>query len=842
MASDYCYDKELERALERNAAGEARVVPIILRPCEWHESTFGSLKALPKDGEPVTKWLNQDEAFLDIAKEIRRIVEEIRSTEGHQKVPELELKKPVKLSVQLPSPTVGFIPRHDNKGENLVEKIKQSLSKSDHHTVVLWGSGGVGKTTLAAQFARASENEKQIVWISADGRADFTAGVLLDEIATQLGWPEIRQLPPLLKHTQVLSLLVEKSSLIILDNFETIKPEYQHECLEFLKIRNFESLVTTRERIEGVKNENINEMSEEEANAFLQRLIDDSAFPSAFTEEICQKTMITGEYNPLVIQWIVGQIDAAQSPREVFDDLEHGEGDAAERVFDRSFNLPQLGNDGRNILLALSLFISARRKSVKAIVGIGQDNKRFNKALKSLANLRLISLTEGSERLFLGGLTRQFARANLDKSRMVKIYCQKFLRHVEVLSHSHSEATYTNLNFLEDERTNIFFAIDLAFELRNEKSFFRIIDHFWGFLEIRGYWEDLIRICNLGLNLANELDNERRSFFEGILGIVFSNRGEIDKAEKHYNNSLQRYRRLGNQDGIAVSLHNLGILASDKGEVEKAEKLYKEALEMHRKLSNYGQILRLLCCLAILAMDMGEIEEARKLLEESFDVQKKSQDQQASAFCLCAAGRLAVETGNFEEAKTLLDTGLKIFRKLGDRAGMADALILLGHLARYDVDTKEAARLYYEGLEISRKLSSQQQIATALYYISELCFESGDIHESNKLCREGLGICEKLKNAEGINMNKRLLGQICHYEGHLQSAESLYLISLQSFQKLGYKSQIALTLKELASLAESRREKKSATDYFREALRLFEKVGSPKANEVRNSLERLENS
>src|SRR5690349_5863095 len=35
LASDYCYDKEMTRALERHKQGEARVIPIILRPCDW---------------------------------------------------------------------------------------------------------------------------------------------------------------------------------------------------------------------------------------------------------------------------------------------------------------------------------------------------------------------------------------------------------------------------------------------------------------------------------------------------------------------------------------------------------------------------------------------------------------------------------------------------------------------------------------------------------------------------------------------------------------------------------------------------------------------------------------
>jgi hypothetical protein len=51
LSSDYCYSVEMKRALERHERGEATVIPIILRPCDWHSAPFGKLLALPTDGK-----------------------------------------------------------------------------------------------------------------------------------------------------------------------------------------------------------------------------------------------------------------------------------------------------------------------------------------------------------------------------------------------------------------------------------------------------------------------------------------------------------------------------------------------------------------------------------------------------------------------------------------------------------------------------------------------------------------------------------------------------------------------------------------------------------------------
>ena len=75
LASDYCYGKEMGRALEKHEAGEATVIPVIVRPCDWHGAPFGKLQSLPRDGKAVTSWANKDEAWTDVAKGIRRAVE-----------------------------------------------------------------------------------------------------------------------------------------------------------------------------------------------------------------------------------------------------------------------------------------------------------------------------------------------------------------------------------------------------------------------------------------------------------------------------------------------------------------------------------------------------------------------------------------------------------------------------------------------------------------------------------------------------------------------------------------------------------------------------------------------
>ena len=59
--------------MERHERGEARVIPVILRPCDWHGAPFGKLMAVPPDGKAVTKHATLDDGFLEVAKALRQV-------------------------------------------------------------------------------------------------------------------------------------------------------------------------------------------------------------------------------------------------------------------------------------------------------------------------------------------------------------------------------------------------------------------------------------------------------------------------------------------------------------------------------------------------------------------------------------------------------------------------------------------------------------------------------------------------------------------------------------------------------------------------------------------------
>jgi TIR domain len=87
LASDYCYEIEMQRALARHQAGEACVIPVIIRAVDWSSAPFAGLQALPKDARPVARWPDRDAAWTDVARGLRRTAEELRKRRAPSQTP-----------------------------------------------------------------------------------------------------------------------------------------------------------------------------------------------------------------------------------------------------------------------------------------------------------------------------------------------------------------------------------------------------------------------------------------------------------------------------------------------------------------------------------------------------------------------------------------------------------------------------------------------------------------------------------------------------------------------------------------------------------------------------------
>ena len=119
LASKYCYDVEMRRAMERHDQGTAHVIPVILHPCDWHTAPFGKLLAVPTDGKPISKYANQHDALLEVARAVRAAASELQPA------------RPTRVSAPTPASSSAK-PTHRQRSSNL--RVRKAFTDRERDT------------------------------------------------------------------------------------------------------------------------------------------------------------------------------------------------------------------------------------------------------------------------------------------------------------------------------------------------------------------------------------------------------------------------------------------------------------------------------------------------------------------------------------------------------------------------------------------------------------------------------------------------------------------------------------------------------------------------------------
>ncbi|WP_420825566.1 toll/interleukin-1 receptor domain-containing protein [Terrihabitans soli] len=129
LASKYCYEREMERALERAGDGSMLLVPIILEPCDWQTSPLAKFKAVPKDGNPIALWTNENLAWLDVVSEVRNALSSSKAPDKKAATPLAATPSQLRVKIQRDFDVIDKSEFRDQAFETIRNFFKRSTDE-----------------------------------------------------------------------------------------------------------------------------------------------------------------------------------------------------------------------------------------------------------------------------------------------------------------------------------------------------------------------------------------------------------------------------------------------------------------------------------------------------------------------------------------------------------------------------------------------------------------------------------------------------------------------------------------------------------------------------------------
>jgi tetratricopeptide (TPR) repeat protein len=613
-----------------------------------------------------------------------------------------------------------------------IERVLYGLA-SRYHLISIEGMGGIGKTTLAIEVAHKclimpstplEQSFEGIVWVSAKAHPEkkLWLNEVLDTTARVLDYLFITQLEPEQKRFEVNKLLRTHRVLLIIDNFETIEDPDLEQWMREEVPEPSKVLITSRHtQMRSVWPIHLQGLEVAEALELIRRHAERL---NLWAVEVADQKLLlplieVTEGNPKAIEMALGHIKYSGLNLEEIVNHLHNAHQTVNDIFSFLFlhTWDVLTEDARSVLLVISFFGETASKEA---LGAAADltGYRLDKALGQLVEMSLLDAKDDigkiPQRYSIHPLIRAFANDQLRKipqwrhdaqQRWVTWY-RKFLSQYD--PNNEDWPTYA---ILDEERDNVLTLLEWSIAA-NHGTLLPVMQSFWNYLYIRGYWLQCESYSRQALAQADGDGNVAvRLWLDSHLSwLLVEREGTEQEAIQRLHRVEDEIVALGRPELLEETqvLNYLGQAYIWQGNLQLAETYQSRFLSMAEQTGNRRSVLVAHYYLLLIQVHRGNLDgiqqEYLKWLEEAQHIGY----ERAEGYFTYRLARVLIEAGQFEEAQNRLEQVLTMANRWKEPLLQAHALMGRSQLLWKQGDVVEANRLACAALEAYRRLGSRE--------------------------------------------------------------------------------------------------------------------------------------
>ncbi len=781
LASDYCYDKEMKRALEKHEADELCVIPIIIRAVDWTTAPFSKLQALPRDDKAVTSLGNRDEAWKEVAKGIREEVEKLKAKQVRTALNTIEVKAEKLWNV--PYPHNPFFTGRGNVIEELYSALKVSGVTALAQPQAISGLGGIGKTQTAVEYAyRYSHEYDAVLWVKADSRESLISDYVV--VANMLNLPGKNLEDQNLTVAAVKRWLENNTGwLLILDNADD--PVIVREFIP--PSAKGAVLLTTRAQALGdiAQRIEIEKMGQKEATLFLLRrakIIAEEALVEAASEADQKKgEEISQEMDglPLALDQagayieetdcgLSGYLDLYQTHRtKLLERRGRMASDHPESVattWDISFEKIEGANPAAAELLRFcaflhpdeiseELFTEGALELASTLQLLAADRFELNAAIEEILKYSLLRRDPSAKTLNIHRLVQAVLKDEME-DRVQRWWAECVVRTVNHALPNVEFQTWVRYEKLFSQ-IQVSHTLIEAWDLEFPEAA-RLLDQAGEYLRERARFGEAESLCQRSLSIREKVfgfqhPDVATSF--NHLARIFYSQGKYIEAEPLYLRAQEIREKVLRADhpDVAMSLNDLAVLYKAQGKYIEAESLQLRAQEIREKVleADHPDVALGLNNLAVLYKVQGKYAEAEPLFLRAREIREQvlGAGHPDVATSLGNLAGLYQAQGKYTEAEPLYLRSREILEQaLGaDHSDVATSLNNLAEIYKVQGKYAEAEPLHLRAREIREQVlgADHPDVATSLNNLAEIYKVQGKYSQAETFYKRALVIGQK---------------------------------------------------------------------------------------------------
>ncbi|MTJ41770.1 tetratricopeptide repeat protein [Dolichospermum flos-aquae] len=327
------------------------------------------------------------------------------------------------------------------------------------------------------------------------------------------------------------------------------------------------------------------------------------------------------------------------------------------------------------------------------------------------------------------------------------------------------------------------------------------------------------------LDLCSEDDEINLSAIINNFAVMYQTQGRLDESLNLHEQSLDIKERVGDFQGKATALHNMARIHIDQGRTDKGISLLEKSLEISERIGYVVQQAATIAEMGILLKYQGKFSEALEKYEQVLRISREINNAEYEAGILSCIGEIYSDQGQFDKALTFYQQSLEIEESIGNAYGKAATLHKLAIIYANTGKIDDAIALYQQSLEIDESIGNAYGKSGTLHQLAGIYANTGKIEEAIALYQQSLQIKQSIGDVQGQAATLHQLAGIYANTGKIEEAIALYQQSLQINESIGNVQGKATTLGQLARIYTNTGQIEEAIALYQQSLQIKQSIG-----------------